>query len=253
MPESDNQHVLGVIPARWGSTRFPGKPLEQIAGKSLIQHVWERCAECSRLTDVVVATDDDRIFAAVEGFGGKAVMTRDDHPSGTDRMAEVAGAFPNHEVLINIQGDEPLIDAGLIDQLAADLLADVDLPMITAANPMAADDEAVSDPNVVKVVMDCHGRALYFSRSPLPFQRNPGLPGLTVYRHKGIYGFRRGFLLQFVKWEPSILEQVEGLEQLRAMENGAQIRVLITADESTGIDTPEQAALLEAHLLGQIK
>lgn len=250
MPDSEKCSVLGAIPARWGSTRFPGKPLELIAGKPLVQHVWERCSECSSLTDVVVATDDARIFEVVEAFGGKAVMTRDDHPSGTDRMAEVAEAFPDHDVLINIQGDEPLIDPKLIDQLAEALVADANLPMITAANPMASDDPAINDPNVVKVVFDVNGLALYFSRSALPFQRNANVPELTVYRHKGIYGFRRSFLLEFVSWEPSVLERVEGLEQLRAMENGARIRVISTDDESPGIDTPEQAALLNEQLLG---
>ncbi len=239
--------VLGVIPARWGSTRFPGKPLHLIAGKPLVQHVWDRCSQCQNLARLTVATDDERIAAAVEAFGGHVTMTRDDHPSGTDRAAEVAAAFPEMTHILNIQGDEPLIDPALIDELAAALLADPALPMITAANPLAATDPLLADPNVVKVVIDCHGHALYFSRSQVPHPRS--MPDdLVCYRHKGIYGFRRDFLFDFVAWPPSLLERTEGLEQLRAMENGARIRVVITDDDSPGVDTPEQAAILHDSL-----
>lgn len=235
--------VLGVIPARWGSTRFPGKPLHPIAGKPLVQHVWERCRQCRQLGELTVATDDARIAAAVEGFGGHVTLTREDHPSGTDRVAEVAAAFPGMSHILNIQGDEPLIDPALIDQLAAALLADPDLPMVTAANPVAADDPALDDPNVVKAVIDRQGNALYFSRSRIPHPRSAPEDRIC-YRHKGIYGFRRDFLFDFVAWPPSLLERVEGLEQLRALENGARIRVVLTDDASPGVDTPEQAAIL---------
>ncbi|MEO0417170.1 MAG: 3-deoxy-manno-octulosonate cytidylyltransferase [Verrucomicrobiota bacterium] len=228
----------------------PGKPLHNIAGKSLIQRVWEQCQQCENLDDVVVATDDQRIMEAVASFGGRAVMTREDHPSGTDRIAEVAQAFPESSHFINIQGDEPLICPKLIDQLAGELIADPNLPMITAANPMQPEDPAVSDPNVVKVTITHQGAALYFSRSPIPFTRSSP-EGLTFYRHKGIYGFQRQFLLDFVSWEPSLLEMTEGLEQLRAMENGAKIKVILTDDQSPGIDTPEQAAILEQELQQQ--
>jgi 3-deoxy-manno-octulosonate cytidylyltransferase (CMP-KDO synthetase) len=239
--------VLGVIPARWGSTRFPGKPLHLIAGKPLVQHVWDRCRECRNLARLTVATDDARIAAAVEAFGGHATMTRDDHPSGTDRAAEVAAAFPEMTHILNIQGDEPLIDPGLIDALAAALTADPGLPMITAANPVAALDPVLADPNVVKVVIDRDGHALYFSRSQIPHPRS--VPeDLVCYRHKGIYGFRRDFLFDFVAWPPSLLERTEGLEQLRALENGARIRVVLTDDTSPGVDTPEQAAILHDSL-----
>lgn len=194
-----------------------------------------------------MATDDERIMAGVAAFGGKAVMTRDDHPSGTDRIAEVAAHYPDATHLINIQGDEPLISPELIDELADALATDADLPMITAANPMAADDPAVQDPNVVKVTIATGGEALYFSRSPIPHPRE--MPaGLTYHRHKGIYGFRRDFLLQFVEWPPSLLEQTECLEQLRALENGAKIKVVPTDDDSPGIDTLEQASILDAKL-----
>ena len=239
--------VLGVIPARWGSTRFTGKPLHLIAGKPLVQHVWDRCRECSNLAFLTVATDDARIAEAVTAWGGHVTMTRDDHPSGTDRAAEVAAAFPEMTHILNIQGDEPLIDPGLIDELAAALLADPGLPMITAANPVAAADPVLADPNVVKVVIDRDGYALYFSRSQIPHPRN--VPeDLVCYRHKGLYGFRRDFLFDFVAWPPSLLERTEGLEQLRALENGARIRVVLTDDTSPGVDTPEQAAILHESL-----
>jgi 3-deoxy-manno-octulosonate cytidylyltransferase (CMP-KDO synthetase) len=241
--------VLGVIPARWGSTRFPGKPLHLIAGKPLIQHVWDRCNECTRLSVVTVATDDERIADAVRAFGGHVTMTNPDHPSGTDRAAEVASAFPEMSHILNIQGDEPLIDPGLIDSLAGALLDDPGLPMITAANPLAASDPLLTDPNVVKVTITADGHALYFSRSLIPHPRT--VPDdLIYYRHKGIYGFRRDFLFDFVSWEPSLLERTEGLEQLRALENGARIRVVLTDDTSPGVDTPEQAAILH-ELLSQ--
>lgn len=237
--------VLGVIPARWGSTRFPGKPLHLIAGKALVHHVWERCCECRQLDEVVVATDDNRIADAVRDFGGQVVMTRADHVSGTDRIAEVARKKKACSHIINIQGDEPLISPALIGRLARTLKKDADLPMVTAANPLIPGAPELEDSNVVKVVIDRNGRALYFSRSVIPHPRNGGESDQIYYRHKGIYGFRRDFLLRFVRWKPSMLERVEGLEQLRAMENGAEIRVLLTDDDSPGVDTPEQAAILD--------
>jgi 3-deoxy-manno-octulosonate cytidylyltransferase (CMP-KDO synthetase) len=243
-------HVVGVLPARWGSTRFPGKPLHSIAGKPLIQHVWERCRNCSRLDEILVATDDERIFQTVENFGGRAVMTSPDHPTGTDRIAEALRAAPQATHIVNIQGDEPLIDPALIDELAANMTADPALDMATAANPLDPADPALADPNVVKVVTALDGRALYFSRSPLPFFRN-AVPGLPVLRHKGIYAYSRSFLERFVIWPPSPLEKAESLEQLRALENGASIKVLLTNDASPGVDTPEQAREIEAILSQQ--
>lgn len=245
MPISDSTtHIIGILPARWASTRFPGKPLHVIAGKPLIQHVWERCQECSNLDDVIVATDDERISAAVAAFGGKVVMTSPDHPTGTDRIAEAARAIPQATHIINIQGDEPLIDPALIDELAAAMAADATLDMATAANPLDPADPAVADPNVVKVVTALDGRALYFSRSPLPYFRN-AVEGLPVFRHKGIYAYSRGFLEKYVTWAPSPLEKAESLEQLRALENGASIKVLVTDDTSPGVDTPGQADEIE--------
>ena len=237
-------YILGVLPARWGSTRFPGKPLHLIAGKPLIQLVWERCQQCTRLDEVIVATDDERIRDAVLAFGGKVVMTSPDHPTGTDRIAEAARMVPQATHIVNIQGDEPLIDPALIDELASTMAADPSLDMATAANPLDPSDPAVHDPNVVKVVTALDGRALYFSRSPMPFFRQP-VEGLPVLRHKGIYAFQRNFLDRYVTWPPSPLEKAESLEQLRALENGASIKVLITSDTSPGVDTPEQAFEVE--------
>ena len=239
-------HITGILPARWGSTRFPGKPLHLLAGKPLIQHVWERCKECTTLDSLYIATDDDRIREAAHGFGAQVVMTRSDHPTGTDRIAEAIKTIPEATHIINIQGDEPLIDPALIDELANTLAHDSSLPMVTAANPFT-DEATQHDVNVVKVVLDRQGNALYFSRSPLPYLRNRPA-GLVLYRHKGIYGYRRDFLETFITWPPSFLEQAESLEQLRALENGARIQVIITEDDSIGLDTPEQAAIIEALL-----
>ncbi|MES2659873.1 MAG: 3-deoxy-manno-octulosonate cytidylyltransferase [Verrucomicrobiota bacterium] len=237
-------YILGVLPSRWGSTRFPGKPLHLIAGKPLIQHVWERCRQCSLLDDIIVAVDDERIRDVVIAFGGKVAMTSPDHPTGTDRIAEAVKSVPQATHIINIQGDEPLIDPTLIDELAAAMAADPSLDMATAANPLDPSDPSVQDPNVVKVAVALDGRALYFSRSPLPFFRNP-VEGLPVLRHKGIYAYQRHFLERFVTWPPSPLEKAESLEQLRALENGATIKVLLTSDTSPGVDTPEQAREIE--------
>jgi len=238
--------VLGIIPARWASTRFPGKPLHTIAEKMLVQHVWDRCQECSNLDSIIVATDDDRIKNACQAFGANVVMTSADHPTGTDRITEAAAHFPQATHVINIQGDEPLIEPTLIDQLAETLTSDPDLSMATAANPIQ-DPTLQDDPNVVKVVLRQDGDALYFSRSPLPYQRDKN-PDLTLYRHKGIYAYRKDFLQKFINWPPSPLELAESLEQLRALENGARIKVIITDDTSGGIDTPEQAQELEQFL-----
>jgi 3-deoxy-manno-octulosonate cytidylyltransferase (CMP-KDO synthetase) len=247
---SVNPHILGVLPARWGSTRFPGKPLHLIAGKPLIQHVWERCQRCSRLDEIIVATEDARIIEAVTAFGGKAVMTSPEHLTGTDRIAEALCSMPQATHIVNIQGDEPLIDPALIDELALTIASDPSLDMATAANPLDPADPAVMDPNVVKVVTALDGRALYFSRSPLPFFRN-AVDGLPVLRHKGIYAYSRSFLERFVTWPPSPLERAESLEQLRALENGASIKVLITDDTSPGVDTPEQALEIERILAAE--
>lgn len=243
MTTSGKHRILGIIPARWASTRFPGKPLHSIAGKPLVQHVWERCQACRILDGAVVTTDDARIVQACRSFGADVAMTSADHATGTDRIAEAAAAYPEASHVINIQGDEPLIDPGLIDRLGQALLDDADLAMATAANAIT-DESLMDDPNVVKVALALNGDALYFSRSPLPYRRSES-PALRLYRHKGIYAYRRDFLEKFVTWQPSPLELAESLEQLRALENGARIKVLVTADESPGVDTPEQARQIE--------
>lgn len=239
-------HVLVVIPARWGSTRFPGKPLHLIAGKPLVQHVWERCKQCRHVDKVVIATDDERIADAARRFNALSVLTSPDHPSGTDRVAETAKSFPGHGVVINVQGDEPLIFPALVDELAATLAEDSSIPMITAAAPLE-DETLLHDANVVKVVLNMRSEALYFSRSPLPHPRNRDA-GVTHFRHMGIYGFQRDFLFKFVSWPQSPLEKAESLEQLRALENGARIRVVLTRETSPGVDTEDQARAVESLL-----
>ncbi len=250
MNTDSNATILGIIPARWASSRFPGKPLHLIAGKALVQRVWERCNECSKLDQIVVATDDRRIFDHCKEFGAEVVMTSAKHSTGTDRIAEAANQFETATHIINIQGDEPLIAPSLIDELAQAMISDPSLEMATAANPIE-DPELMRDPNIVKCVLKHNLDALYFSRSQLPYQRDKS-PELKCFRHKGIYAYRKDFLEQFIRWSPSPLEIAESLEQLRALENNARIKVIITKDESGGIDTPEQAEKLEQFLLKKI-
>jgi 3-deoxy-manno-octulosonate cytidylyltransferase (CMP-KDO synthetase) len=235
-----------VLPARWGSTRFPGKPLHPIAGRPLIQHVWERCRRAKKLDAVIIATDDMRIAEAAFAFGAEVALTSPRHQSGTDRVAEVAGNLRGISHVINVQGDEPLISPRLIDQLATTLLAEPDVQMITAATPFGPDEDA-DNPNVVKVVLDRESNALYFSRALIPHARDGG-PLAPRYRHQGIYGYALPLLLKFVKWKPTRLEQTEQLEQLRALEHGVKIRVAVTSRVSTGVDRPEDVALVEKML-----
>jgi 3-deoxy-manno-octulosonate cytidylyltransferase (CMP-KDO synthetase) len=242
--------VVGVIPARWGSTRFPGKILAPLCGKPLVQWVWERASAATQLAHLLVATDDPRIADVVRGFGGQAVMTRPDHPSGTDRIAEAITDL-DVDAAVNIQGDEPLIDPGLIDALACDVCAGSDWDMATAAAPMT-DPALVAQPSVVKVVCDASGRALYFSRSPIPHVREPqdgASPEPALYfRHIGIYAYRRPFLAQLVRTPPSPLEQAEKLEQLRALHIGGRIKVVVTSGTALGVDEPADVPLAEAAL-----
>ena len=239
--------IIGIIPARWGSTRFPGKSLHPIAGKPLVQHVWERCREARKLDGVIIATDDMRIAEAAFAFGAEVAMTRDDHQSGTDRIAEVAarlGKSVSH--VINIQGDEPTVSPALIDKLAGALRRDASLEMVTAANVLT-DPAEITNPNCVKVVLAKNGDALYFSRSviPHPFGAAPDLSGTTYHRHQGIYGYERRFLARFVRWKPSGYERAERLEQLRALEHGVRVRVLVTDHASVGVDAPDDVARVE--------
>ena len=239
--------VLGIIPARWASTRFPGKPLHPIAGKPLIQLVWDQCNKTHCLDEILIATDDARIAESAESFGAKVVMTSNDHVSGTDRIAEAAQTDQDCTHIINIQGDEPLIDPGLIDQLAEKISNDPTICMITAA-VLGINNLDLANSNVVKTVINKENNAIYFSRSVIPHQ-NSESPAAPCYRHKGIYGYTKDFLLKFVRWEPSPLELAERLEQLRAIENGASIHVIITDDNSIGVDTPEQAIMVEQQIL----
>ena len=243
--------IIGIIPARWGSTRFPGKALHPIAGKALLQHTWERCQQARRLDGVIVATDDLRIAEAAFAFGAEVAMTRDDHQSGTDRIAEVAARLPKKvSHVINVQGDEPAVSPALIDRLAAALRRDATLEMVTAANVLT-DPAEINNPNCVKVVLAKNGDALYFSRSviPHPFGAAPDLSGTTYHRHQGIYGYERRLLARFVRWQPSGYERAERLEQLRALERGVRIRVLVTDHASLGVDAPDDVARVEQHLL----
>ena len=232
--------VLCIIPARYASTRLPGKPLCDIAGKPMIVRVYERAVRARLVQDVVVATDDERIRAAVEEHGGRAVMTRADHATGTDRLAEVAEKMTDYDLIINVQGDEPLIEPSVIDDLIAPFEMDENLPMATVMTRME-DAEEQLDPNNVKVVVDKLGYALYFSRSLVPYPRAAAGP---VYKHIGIYAYRRDFLLRYARLEPTPLERAESLEQLRALENGYGIRVLETDCRFVGVDTAEDLALV---------
>lgn len=227
---------LCVIPARYESTRLPGKPLRLIAGSPMIVRVYERAKLAKHITDVIVATDDERIKKAVEDAGGAAVMTRKDHNTGTDRLAEVAEKYPNVDVIINVQGDEPLIDPSLIDDLAKLFETDENLQMATVKTEIKNEDDMIN-PNNVKVVTDKNGYALYFSRSLLPYPRKEGIS--KVYKHIGIYAYRRDFLLKYAKTESSPLEKTESLEQLRVLENGYKIKVIETDKEFVGVDTEE--------------
>jgi 3-deoxy-manno-octulosonate cytidylyltransferase (CMP-KDO synthetase) len=258
--------AVGIIPARWDSTRFQGKPLHLIAGKPLLKHVWERCLCAKNLDLVVIATDDMRIASAAFEWGAEVALTSPKHRSGTNRVAEVARKTKQFAYVINIQGDEPLIDHRLIDKIVQKLRSDRKVGVVTAAHPFE-DPADASSPHQVKVVLDLRGNALYFSRAPIPAPRNDDRVALAsiqsnqsarmpmpcgrrslFLRHQGIYGFRRETLLQFVRWKPSPLERSESLEQLRALENGVKVHVLVTATGSPGIDTPEDATALEQKL-----
>jgi 3-deoxy-manno-octulosonate cytidylyltransferase (CMP-KDO synthetase) len=238
--------IIGIIPARYGSTRFPGKPLALIAGKPLIQHVVEQCQKASSLSEVIVATDDTRIWEVAQNFC-RVEMTSPDHPSGTDRLAEVVRNC-ECDAAVNIQGDEPMIDPAVVDSVAKAL---ANHPMSTAATSIQSVDE-YDNPNVVKVVLNAAGQALYFSRRTIPFLRDQAsctsteqLASFPFLKHIGIYGYRRETLLKIVGWPVSPLEQAEKLEQLRALENGISIAVVKVAYDSVGVDLPEDVGRVE--------
>ena len=237
--------TIGVIPSRWGSTRFPGKSLHPICGKPLVLWVAEACRKAKSLDETIVATDDRRIADAVEAAGVRAVMTRPDHPSGTDRIAEAARA-EDGDIVVNIQGDEPLIDPALIDRLAGRLRDDPSWDMATAVSPLDSPEDLAAK-SVVKVVTARDGAALYFSRLPIPCNRDsaPDLSAGLYVRHLGIYAYRGAFLKRFVAEKPCALETTEKLEQLRALWMGARIATVRVDDPAVGVDTPEDAVRIE--------
>jgi len=239
--------VVAIIPARYHSNRFEGKPLAKIAGKPMIQHVYERATEVDLISQVAVATDDERIADCVRGFGGEVVMTSPDHVSGTDRLAEAATLLEINEqdVVVNIQGDQPLFDQAVVEQVARPLLDDPALPMSTLIYKIIRPEE-IDDPNHVKTVFDVNGLALYFSRASIPFQRNPEEPqSPTYYKHLGFYAYRKGFLLTFVGLPEGEWERFEKLEQLRALEYGYRIKVVLTEHDSIEVDTPQDLERVE--------
>jgi 3-deoxy-manno-octulosonate cytidylyltransferase (CMP-KDO synthetase) len=232
--------VLAVIPARWGSTRLPGKPLAMLWGKPLVQHVWERASSITGVDRLLIATDDERIASAARAFGADVVMTSRDCASGTDRVAEVARRHPRAGTVVNLQGDEPELDAPAVSRLVAGLAAEPHVRMATLAC-RGEEAAALASEHVVKLEVDGAGFALYFTRRWPP----PEAAGGEILRHVGVYGFTREFLLEFATWPPGRRERAEGLEQLRAVERGVRIRVFPGAEAPAGVDTPEQLAALE--------
>jgi len=235
--------AIGVIPSRYASTRFPGKPLALIKGKTLIERVWRQAKKSRLLDDVLIATDDRRIADRAQSFGAHVVMTSRSARSGTDRLAEVARkrALPN-DIFINIQGDEPLISPRLIDRLVQELRKDKGLMVVTAVVPMT-DAREIDSPHVVKAVVDARGFALYFSRWAVPFHRSRGK--VRYFKHLGIYGYRKKFLLLYSSMAQTPLERAEELEQLRILENGFKIKTVVSADDSYGVDTPNDIRRIE--------
>ena len=246
--------ILGIIPSRYGSSRFPGKPLALLCGKPLVTWVVEAAKRAKTLNRVIVATDDERIKEAVETNGGTAAMTPSELPSGTDRIACAAGDFADDDILVNIQGDEPLIEPELIDALVGRLLADQKWDMATAVTPIRRREDLAAK-TVVKVVLDREDGALYFSRLPIPCDRDhePDLGSGLYVRHLGIYAYRGAFLKRYIAEKPCALEKAEKLEQLRALWMGAKIAVIRTEDEGVGVDTPEDAVRVEALLKLRVK
>jgi 3-deoxy-manno-octulosonate cytidylyltransferase (CMP-KDO synthetase) len=238
--------IVAIIPSRYDSSRFPGKPLASIAGRPMIEHVHRRVSGCRDISDVYTATDDERILACVEGFGGKAVMTRKSHASGTDRIAEAAErlGLDDADLVVNVQGDQPLVDPAVLGEMVEPLLRDSSLPMSTLMVRIH-DPEALANPNHVKVVCDARGFALYFSRLAVPCYRDNGTEGVH-HKHLGLYAYRTAFLRAFTALPEGRLERAEKLEQLRALEHGHRIRVVETLQDSPEVDAPEDVARVEA-------
>ncbi|WP_300341232.1 MULTISPECIES: 3-deoxy-manno-octulosonate cytidylyltransferase [unclassified Fusobacterium] len=227
---------LGVIPSRYASTRLEGKPLKDICGHTMVEWVYKR-AKLSDLDEVVVATDDERIYKEVERFGGKVVLTRKDHENGTSRIAEVCEKYKDYDVIVNIQGDEPLIEKDMINSIINSFKEDESIPMSTLKYKLETMED-IENPNYVKVVTDKNGYAIYFSRSVIPYPRKLNLQ--NYYKHVGIYGYKRDFVIEYAKMEPTALELSESLEQLRAIENGYKIKVMETPYKILGVDTQEE-------------
>ena len=232
--------ITAIIPARYDSTRFPGKPLANIAGEPMIKHVYQRVEDVKNLDKVIVATDDKRIYDTVESFGGRVEMTSKEHSSGTDRIAEVASSLES-DLIINVQGDEPLIEPAMIEQAVDPFYCDDGLVMSTLKKKIESKSE-VSDPNVVKVVTDREGYALYFSRSTIPYSQKQAN---DYYKHIGLYVYSKDFLLQFSNMKPTSLEKTESLEQLRALQNGYKIKVVETNFNTIGVDRPDDIERVE--------
>lgn len=236
---------LGVIPSRYASTRLEGKPLKDICGHTMIEWVYKR-TRLSDLDEVVVATDDERIFKEVEKFGGKAVLTRKDHENGTSRIAEVCEKYKDYDVIVNVQGDEPLIEPEMINSIIESFKNDDTISMCTLKYKIDTLEE-IENPNYVKVITDSNGYALYFSRSVIPYPRKMDIK--NYYKHVGIYGYKREFVVKYAKMEPTPLEKSESLEQLRALENGYRIKVLETPYKIIGVDTQEELEKVREHIL----
>ena len=237
--------AVGLIPARYAASRFPGKPLAPIAGRSMIQRVWEGARAAKTLRAVIVCTDDERIADACRSFGAEVAMTRSDHQSGSDRIGEVAAKLSD-DIVVNIQGDEPLMQGFVVDAAVEALREDAEVPIATVVHPLDPADK--DDPNRVKVVMDARGRALYFSRSCIPYPRDPAVKA-PLWQHVGLYAYRREFLLKFIRMAPTPAERSECLEQLRALENGYEIRcATVQGWRSVAVDVPGDVALVEEAL-----
>ena len=238
--------AVGILPARWASTRLPGKVLVKIAGKSMLERVWMRVKGSRELSDVIIACDEPHVLDAAKAFGARAVLTRKDHPSGSDRVAEAAAAT-DAGIIVNIQADEPLIEAALIDDLVRSLRADTACVLTTPIKRIASLEE-FRNPNVVKVVVDKDHCALYFSRAPIPFKRDGETDVTKYFKHLGIYAYRREFLFDYCRWPKSFLEQEENLEQLRVLEAGYKIKTVETSMETIGVDTPEDVLKVETYM-----
>jgi len=245
--------IVCIIPSRYGSSRFPGKPLADLCGKPMIQHVYEGVLQSGLVSAAAVATDDDRIYEAVRKFGGTAIMTAERHRSGTDRIAEAVDALEldDGDIVVNVQGDQPIFEPAHIDEVTRPLREDPSLPMATLIYRIVRQEE-ITHPNAVKVVFDANFNALYFSRSTIPYVRDDRHP-IAYYKHHGIYAYRRGFLRTFTALEEGKLEAVESLEQLRALEFGYRIRVVETSRDSVEVDTPQELARVRDILLGRAR